>query len=504
MKMGKVWLVGAGPGDVELLTVKAKEVLGRADVVIYDALVGQSVIAELSGQTELLYVGKRAGCHLVPQEEINSKLIELAKAGRNVVRLKGGDVFLFGRGGEEVEALTGAGIDFEIIPGISSALAVPAYNGIPVTHRDYCAGVHIITGHRRGGMEVDIDYRALCGLGGTLIFLMSTKSLQEICSGLLEAGMAPDTPAAVLSQGTMANQKRLSGNVSSIAEQMRQNPLPTPTILMVGQVCSLADLFSWYEKLPLFGSKVVLTRPRGRGRELAGRLRQQGAQVIELPTIAIRPIEDNRTLREQLLQLHRFQWLVFTSPSGVECFFQQCLKMSFDIRRLSGIQIAVIGAGTADSLQKKGILPDLMPDTYSAGELGRKLAGVLHPGEHVLIARAREGTPELIQELGGVPGVELVDIPLYDTVSAEITEPVLKEVLAEPDTITVFTSASTVRGYTANAPGVDFSKVCAACIGRQTMQEAMKWHMDAYAAQEATVDALEELVVKLCLWKRSG
>lgn len=242
----RVWLVGAGPGDAGLMTIKGAQVLKQAQVVIYDALISDEIKEYIPKDAEVIYVGKRSSNHTMVQEQINECIVEQAKQGKRVVRLKGGDPFLFGRGGEEVEALLKAGISYEIVPGITSAIAVPAYNGIPVTHRDYCSSVHIITGHQRKGKELDIDFESLVKVGGTMVFLMGVSALGAICTGLCKGGMNPDTPAAVLSKGTTQQQDRLVATVGTLEEKMRKNPLPTPAIIVVGNVCSLAEEFEWF------------------------------------------------------------------------------------------------------------------------------------------------------------------------------------------------------------------------------------------------------------------
>ncbi|MBR3394861.1 MAG: uroporphyrinogen-III C-methyltransferase [Firmicutes bacterium] len=244
---GKVWLVGAGPGDPGLFTIKGREVLQQADVVVYDALISQEILDLIPGQTRRIFAGKRSGHHFLPQEETNRVLLDEALAGNNVVRLKGGDPFLFGRGGEELELLAENGVPFEVVPGVTSAFAVPAYNGIPVTHRDYCSSVHIVTGHRRKDRSIDIDFEALVRTKGTLIFLMGIAALADLCSGLLRAGMDPDMPAAVLEKGTTKEQRRIAATVGTLETACKEACVQTPAILIVGKVCELADTFSWFE-----------------------------------------------------------------------------------------------------------------------------------------------------------------------------------------------------------------------------------------------------------------
>ena len=277
MKVGKVWLVGAGPGDAGLFTLKGREVLKKAEVVVYDSLVGQGVLTQIPDSARRIYVGKRADKHTVPQEQINEILLEEAKKGYRVVRLKGGDPFLFGRGGEELELLTENQIPYEVVPGVTSPLAVPAYNGIPVTHRDFCSSLHIITGHRRAGQEYDIDFEALVRTKGTLVFLMGVASLGDICRGLLDAGMDPAMPAAVLQKGTTAGQKRIVSDIENLPEEAARQGVETPAVIIVGKVCALADTFAWYEKLPLAGWKVLVTRPKNRSSRTSELLREKGA-----------------------------------------------------------------------------------------------------------------------------------------------------------------------------------------------------------------------------------
>ncbi len=321
MKTGKVWLVGAGPGDIGLFTLKGLKVLERADVVVYDSLVGQGVLSRIPEGAKLINVGKRASHHIMRQENINQVLLEEAQKGLRVVRLKGGDPFLFGRGGEELELLEENGIPYEVVPGVTSSIAVPAYNGVPVTHRDFCSSVHIITGHKRAGKEYDIDFRALVNTKGTLVFLMGVSALPDICAGLMNAGMEKDMPAAILQKGTTAGQKRIVATVSTLEEEVKRQGIETPAIIVVGKVCTLAEKFGWYEKLPLAGWKVLVTRPKELVSRTADKLREKGAEVLELPAIRTVPMEDQSRLYGAMDQLETYQWIVFTSPTGVRVFF---------------------------------------------------------------------------------------------------------------------------------------------------------------------------------------
>lgn len=585
---GKVWLVGAGPGDRGLLTLKGLEVLKAADVVVFDALVGQEVLTLIPQSAELVNVGKRAGNHIMPQERINRLLLEKAQEGKKVVRLKGGDPFLFGRGGEELELLSENGIPYEVVPGITSALAVPAYNGIPVTHRDCASSVHIITGHRRKGKDYDIDFEALVRTGGTLVFLMGVSSLESIMKGLLEAGMDPGTPAAVLQSGTTAGQRRVVSTVSGVKKDADRAGIEAPAVIVVGEVCALAKTLAWYEKLPLAGRRILVTRPREHISELSARLRSLGAEVMELPAIATEKISPNPELEKYLRDAfggaknerfalagserfsqgesagfsqrgsERFSqgesrqfsqrdsagfshadeeeipgpcdWIVFTSPTGVKIFMDFFLA-EYDPRDLWRTRLAVIGKGSAGELEKYGLKPDFMPSIYDGETLGRELRERIleergkdrsdgKPGKmsveisgeatdsgpdrvRILIPRARIGNRELISELKGRSGesgtdgsgknisIDIADIPTYDTVYASGgAVDAASYVRSGKIDYVVFTSSSTVRGFSEAMKGVDLSGFLAVCIGKQTKAEADRRGMKTRMSESATIESL--------------
>lgn len=494
---GKVWLVGAGPGDPGLFTLKGRSVLEAADVVVYDALVGQGVLGMIPPRAELINVGKRASNHTMPQEQINQVLLEEARKGKQVVRLKGGDPFLFGRGGEELELLVKANIPFEVVPGVTSAVAVPAYNGIPVTHRDYCSSLHIITGHKRQGEPYNIDFQALVRTGGTLVFLMGVSALGDICRGLLEAGMEKDMPAALLARGTTAGQKRIVATVSTLEAEVKRQGAVTPAIIVVGKVCALEKEFYWYERKPLAGKKILVTRPRELSSQMADKLRRRGAEVLELPAIRTVPICPNPALEDCLERGQTYDWIVFTSPTGVRVFFERLMER-YDVRKIAGARFAVIGSGTAKALKEKGFGADLMPDVYDGANLGRTLAKQCRPGERILIPRAALGTRELIRELETVPDLTLEDIPIYETEYE--TSPLIdekKEFENGEIDYAVFTSASTVRGFARAVEGLDFSKVKAVCIGAQTRAAAEELGMKTWMSQKATMDSVAERLEEL-------
>lgn len=497
MSVGKVWLVGAGPGDVGLFTIKGKEILEKAEVVVYDSLVGQGILSQIPSSARLINVGKRANHHTMPQEEINQVLLKEAQAGSRVVRLKGGDPFLFGRGGEELELLAEHGIPYEVVPGVTSPISVPAYNGIPVTHRDFTSSLHIITGHKRAGKEYDIDFEALVRTRGTLVFLMGIASLGDICAGLLKGGMDADMPAAVLQKGTTAGQKRVVATVGTLKAEVERQGIETPAIIVVGKVCTLADEFSWYEKLPLAGWKILVTRPRNLISQTAARLREKGAEVLELPAIRTEALSDEQRLYEAFDHLGNYQWIVFTSPTGVEIFFAEMQKRELDIRSLGTAKIAAIGEGTKKKLAQHGLYADFLPSVYDGDTLGTELAAKLSGGEHILIPRAEKGNENLVRSLAEA-GAIVDDVPTYRTLyekSLLIDEK--KEFEAGNINCVVFTSASTVKGFVEGTKGLDYTKVKAACIGKQTKAAADAWGMETYMSEKATIDSLITLVEKL-------
>lgn len=502
-KQGKVWLVGAGPGDVGLFTIKGKQVLEQAEVVVYDSLVGDGVLAMVPKNARLINVGKRAGHHIMKQEMINQVLLEEAQKGYRVVRLKGGDPFLFGRGGEELELLTEHEIPYEVVPGVTSSIAVPAYNGIPVTHRDYCSSVHIITGHKKAGQAYNIDFESLVRTGGTLVFLMGVTALEDICNHLISAGMNPETPAAVLQQGTTAGQKRIVATVSTLKEEVDRQGIETPAIIVVGGVCEVADRFGWYEKLPLAGCKVLVTRPKELISSMAQKLRVQGAEVLELPAIAVSPVKDRTKIKECLEKLEFYQWIAFTSPSGVRIFFELLMEEGKDIRALGSLKIAAIGKGTQKALKERGLYPDLMPEIFDGASLGRKMAQVCETSASILIPRAAIGNKEIMEELSKRPDLHVDDLATYDTTyeSQELIDEA-KEFADGKINYAVFTSASTVRGFVRAVPDLDYTKVKAACIGKQTREEAARYGMETYVAKEASIDSLVELVIELYQQRR--
>ena len=497
---GKVWLVGAGPGDAGLLTRKGYDVLQQADVVVYDSLVGDGVMTLVPQGVRTIDVGKRADNHTMPQWRISEVLLEEAQAGNRVVRLKGGDPFVFGRGGEEIELLHEHGVPFEVVPGITSAVAVPAYNGIPVTHRDFTSSLHVITGHKREGAEYDIDFEALVRTKGTLVFLMGVRSLPDIMAGLLDAGMDADTPAAVLQEGTTAGQRRVVATVSTLHAEAVKAGIKAPAIIVVGGVCQLANQFAWREAMPLQGCKVLVTRPAGLVSTMSARLRTLGAEVLDIPAIATVPIEGNDALDEALRRIESYDWIVLTSPSGVKVFFDELAARDVDVRRMANARFAALGAGTARELRLHGIRADLVPKGATGEALGKALADQAEPGARILIPRAAIGNRELVDALSNC---EVDDVATYDTV------PLRQELVDvagqfEDGKIfcVAFTSSSGVRAFAQANPNLDMAKVRAACIGEKTRATAAQLGMPTWTSSDATMDALADLIVDMYACER--
>lgn len=495
---GRVWLVGAGPGDAGLLTLRGRDVLSEAQTVVYDALAGDGVLSMIPEGAEQIYVGKRGGNHAMTQEEINALLVEKARAGRRLVRLKGGDPFVFGRGSEEAEALRQNGIPFEVVPGVTSAVSVPAYYGIPVTHRGLASSFYVITGHLKNGEPIEPDYEALVKSGGTLIFLMGVSSAEEICEGLMRAGMAGTTPAAFLQEGTTAGQKKVISVLASLTEDGRRAGIRPPAVMIVGEVCSLSETCHWAEERPLFGAKILVTRPVNRAAALADRLRREGAEVIGLPAVETRLLTENKELLAALQNLSAYDWLAFTSPSGVELFFEYMRERRMDLRSLFHLKIAVIGSGTGEELEKRGIYADYMPERFYAADLGEGLSERVKAGERLLILRAREASPELIKPLREKQ-TEYEDVPLYETVFPKQSPQTLrvKKMLREGQfRFVTFTSGSTVRGFleTLEPSPEELESFTAVCIGSQTAAQAEKAGMRCIVSQIPSMDSMTEVI----------
>ena len=454
-----VYLIGAGPGDPGLLTCKGKKVLSEADVVVYDYLASDELLALARPDAERIYVGKIAGNHAMKQGDINALLVRKAKEGKVVARLKGGDPYIFGRGGEEAEELVDAGVPFEEIPGISSSIAGPAYAGIPLTHRAYSSSVTIITGHEDPNKPGSVhNWNALARSASTLVFLMGMKNLPDIASKLMEAGMSGDTPAALVYWGTTDRQRSLASTLADLPAAAVREGFTNPSIIVVGEVVKLKDKLDWFENRPLFGRTVVVTRAREQASDSAALFARRGARVIQFPTIKISPMPDYSELDDALSHLSRYQWVVFTSVNGVRFFRERLAALRLDARALGGVKVAAIGPATAAAVEGLGIVPDLVPATYVAESVAESMVALGMSGHRVLLPRAREAREELpaaLREAGAAVDV----IAAYETLPSDENRAQVMEALESGtlDCVT-FGSSSTVRNFLASIPLEELKK----------------------------------------------
>ena len=503
MKTGKVYLVGAGPGDTSLITVKGLECLTQADVIIYDRLLDKRLLDSAPTEAERLYVGKAAGQHAKEQSEVNQLLVEKAKAGKTVVRLKGGDPFVLGRGGEEAEVLARHHIPFEVVPGVSSAVAVPAYAGIPVTHRGLASSFAVITGHEDPSKaSSSIAWGKLATGVDTLVFLMGLQNLPKIVAKLLEHGRPPNTPVAVIKDGTRPEQKTTVGSLKDIVAKAEESRLSPPAVVVVGEVVRLREKLRWFDNRPLFGKRILVTRARHQASVLSKLLSERGAQPIELPAIDIQATAHTEELDQAISNLEHYQWIVFTSVNGVEAFFQRLYSLNLDTRALNGLKIGSIGPATAKALEARGIIPDYTPEVYTSEGLIAGLRSWGIAGERFLLPRADIADKELTTGITQL-GADVHEIAVYRTVPAAGAIVQARQMLlsGEIDVVT-FTSSSTVSNLVAvfkEKPAINNAKV--ACIGPQTANTATKagLRVDIVASEHTIpglVDAIEEYFKK--------
>ncbi len=449
MSEGCVYLVGAGPGDADLITVRGRELLGSADAVVYDALISPHLLQWARPDARRIDVGKRAGKHKLGQEQINELLVSLGRDGLTVVRLKGGDPFVFGRGGEEALALAEAGLRFEIVPGITAGIAAPAFAGIPVTHRKLASSFALITGHETPDKpDSDLDYAALANWPGTLGFYMGAANLARICDGLIANGMDAQTPAAVIRWGATARQQTVVGTVETLAKLADEAGMAAPALIVIGKVVALREQLQWFERRPLFGRRIVVTRARAQGSRMVADLTQLGAEVIESPTIRIEPPADPQPLADAVAELASFDWVVFTSVNGVDAFFAALARADLDARSLSGCKVCAIGPATSDRLVSFGIRADAQPKRFVGVEIAAMLAKLQDmKNVRVLCPRADIAPPDLIEALTAT-GADVYEVTAYRTVPDDACAPRVRELLERGEIHWVtFTSSSTVKNF---------------------------------------------------------
>ncbi len=443
---GVVYLVGAGPGDPGLMTARSLELIATADSIFHDRLIPPGALDGAREDAELVYVGKQPGAPSVPQEEIAERLIEAARAGRGVVRLKGGDPFVFGRGGEEGEALRAAGVEFEVVPGVTAGVAATAYAGIPVTHRDEASAVAFVTGHEDPEKaETALDWDALARFPGTLVFYMGVKRLAENAAALIAAGRDPGEPAAAIERGTMPGQRTVEATLGTIAEAVERERIGAPALIVIGPVAARRERLAWLERRPLHGRRILVTRARAQASGLAGALRDLGAEAVELPAIRIEPRIESAEVRAAIAAIGDYALICLTSPNGVRLLFEALEGAGLDARALAAATVAAIGPGTARALATHGIAADVVPERFVAEALVESLAAVEVRGRRVLVARAAEARdvlPDALRERGA----EVDVLALYETVREE-PEAEAVEAARDADYVT-FTSSSTVRNLT--------------------------------------------------------
>jgi uroporphyrinogen III methyltransferase/synthase len=498
----KVYLVGAGPGDPGLITVKGRECIQNADVIIYDYLASPALLKHARQSAELIYVGKKGGDHTLSQDEINALIVAKAKSGGIVCRLKGGDPYIFGRGGEEAQVLFNAGIPFEIVPGVTSAIAAAAYAGIPLTHRELASTLAFITGHEDPDKkESGIDWSSLASGIGTLVFFMGVKNLPHITKNLIDHGRSPDTPVALIRWGTTPAQQTVSGTLQTIVEKVRAAGLKAPAITVVGEVVNLRRSLKWFENRPLLGKRIVVTRTREQASDLVRLLSEEGAECLEYPSIKIKPPADPEPLRRAVENVAAYDWIVFTSVNGVSFFFEQLYAAGKDVRALSRLQTAAIGPATAQRLLDFGLTSDIVPETYRAESVVAAFEKVKLKGSRVLLPRAREARPILPRELAKM-GAKVDEIPAYETLKAtENADDLIKQLAEKRVDLITFTSSSTVKNFKELLAAENFQKLVQgaliASIGPITTATAKESGFDVHITAESyTIPGLVEAILK--------
>jgi uroporphyrinogen III methyltransferase/synthase len=499
-RTGRLNLIGAGPGDPGLLTIKGKTCIEQADVIVYDYLANEEFLRYAKPQAELIFVGKKGGEAHIGQEEINRILIEKARRGKTVVRLKGGDPFIFGRGGEEAVAAGGAGIPFEIVPGVTAAVGVPAYAGIPLTHRDVASAVTFVTGHEDPGKENgQIPWEKLSGIG-TLVFFMGLSNLPEIVRQLLRHGQTPRTPVAVTRWGTRPEQRTVVGVLEDIVEKVRAEALKPPALIIVGEVVKLREQLNWFEGRPLFGKRILVTRARDQAVEFTDLLKLHGADPVEFPTIEVVPPESWEALDGAIRRIEEYDWLIFTSANGVLYFLERLKVSGKDIRALKGIKLCAIGPRTAQEIERMGVRVDLMPAEYVAEALIEQMGRQELSGRRILIPRAavaRDVLPEALIRMGA--RVEVVTA--YRTIRPTRDLEWVKNLLqGRQISVITFTSSSTVRNF-AEMFGPDEARrlldgVVVACIGPITAKTVEEYGMTVdILPKDSTIPSLAQAIV---------
>ncbi|QJA09619.1 uroporphyrinogen-III C-methyltransferase [Romboutsia sp. CE17] len=496
---GKVYLVGAGPGDYKLLTLKGLECIKNADVIVYDRLANSNYLREAKPTCEFIYVGKESSNHTLPQDDINRVIADKAKEGKIVTRLKGGDPYVFGRGGEEGQLLKEEGIDFEVVPGITSAIGGLCYAGIPITHRDHASSFHVITGHLREDDKEnpEINWNALANTRGTLVFLMGVANLKKISENLIKEGKCKDTPVALISWATRYNQRVITSTLEDVYETAIRENVKPPTLIAIGSVVNLRDTLNFFENKPLFGKNIMVTRSRTQSSSIVEKIMDLGGNPIEIPTIKIEKMENNIELENEINNIKNYTYLVLTSKNAVEIFFDKLEEMNLDARALANLKVCAIGSATAKEIKSRGINPDIVPEKFVAESLYDELKDKLTKEDKILIPRAKNARDYLLDKLGEICTVK--EVHTYESVIDTSRKDEILDILdkEELDYIT-FASSSSVRNFVEiigeeNLEKINSSKVIS--IGPITSATARELNIDVYKeAEKATIDKIVEAI----------
>lgn len=442
---GIVYLIGAGPGDPDLITLKGMKAINNADVIVYDRLANPILFEDRRKQCKLIYVGKSAKNHTKTQEEINEILYQEAKKGQVVVRLKGGDPYVFGRGGEEGQYLYERNIPFEVVPGITSAIGGLAYGGIPITHRGIATSFHVVTGHLKSEDD-ELNWEALAALDGTIVFLMGVSNLKFISKNLIACGKDKDTPVAIINWATTPKQRVVEGTLSTIYEIALNANIQPPSLIVIGDVVSLRESLNFYENKPLLGKNIVITRGTTQRKNIINKLRELGANAISLPTIEIKEILENNELDNAIKNIHRYNHIIFTSINGANVFFEKVFDLGYDARKIGHLKISAVGPSTANAIKQYGINPDFIPTEYVGEALINELKPLLSKDDTVLIPRAKDGRAEIVEELSKICTVE--EIKTYETITSKEDNEYIVEELKHMDSLYIlFSSPTTFKNF---------------------------------------------------------
>lgn len=497
---GKVYLVGAGPGDYKLLTLKGLECIKKADVIVYDRLANKDYLKEAKENCEFIYVGKASSNHTLPQDDINMVIVNKAKEGKVVTRLKGGDPYVFGRGGEEGEVLREEGIEFEVVPGITSAIGGLCYAGIPITHRDYASSFHVITGHLREDDKdnTEINWNALANTNGTLVFLMGVANLQKITLNLIKEGKSKDTPVALISWATRYNQTVITSTLENVYEEALKVNIKPPTLIVIGDVVKLREKLNFFEDKPLFGKDVIVTRARTQSSSLVSKISDLGGNPIEIPTIKINKIENNIELENEIKNIRDYTYLVLTSKNAVQIFFDKLYKMNLDSRALANLKVCAVGSATAKEIRNNGINPDIIPEQFVSEYLFEELKSVLKSTDKVLIPRTKNARDFLVNKISKICSIK--EVHIYETVLNNIKkDEILKGLNSLEEKYITFTSSSTVTNFV-DIIGMDnideLNKLKVISIGPITTETAKNIGINVYReANISTIDGMVDCII---------